>query len=193
MNEIQDIYELESDDHKLPTTTIQTQHGPVEVPLDENWQEYTEAEREIIKNAVCKDIEYDWTDTKEFFVDEEVSVRAFTILSSFKEAKEASDGAVVLEGDGGGQIYLTCPMRHVKCSEETLNKLLHEIDKLEWYCNEGWGVRTYYRRAESGDGVWGGMGGGIVEDELWIHPDICSVKTERIRNVINGESTSIFN
>ena len=48
----------------------------------------------------------------------------------------------------------------------------------------------YYRRAQSGDHIWGGMGGGVVEDELWIGC-ICPKKAELARRVINAELTSI--
>lgn len=188
---LEDIYELESEEENVPTATIQTQHGPIEIPVDENWHEYAKYEREYIELVVCHLINSEKVDSKEHFIDDELSVRSMMILSTFQDATDATDGTVVMKGDYGGQIYLTCPMKYVKCRERILHELLYEIDELEWSCNQGFGVEIKYRRAKSGDGVSGGIGGGLVEDGLWIHPDICPKKTEVIKKVISGELDSI--
>jgi hypothetical protein len=174
------------------TFVVETKIGPVELPIDdENWHEYSQAERDYITEVI------------QFFAEGEagpealkeciggLTARELTNFESFEEAKKASNGGVVLEGDWGGQIYLTCPLKYVKCDEQTLKKLLREIDNFEWDCNEGDGTHMTYIRANAGDGVGGGMGGGVVEDGLWIHPDIADDKKELIKKVINGELTSI--
>ncbi|MCX6782279.1 MAG: hypothetical protein NTW66_04150 [Candidatus Magasanikbacteria bacterium] len=113
------------------------------------------------------------------------------ILKNFDSAKKALNGVVVFEGDWGGQVYLSCPMKYVKCSENVLKKLLRDIDASEWDCNKGIGTNLTYYKAKPGDGICGGMFGGVVEDELWIHPDIAEDKKELIKKVINGELTTI--
>ena len=191
MNELDEIYELESEEENVPTTTIQTQHGPVEVPIDENWHEYTEDERRQIRDFICANIDL-CVDTREYFIDDRVSARGIIRIESFEDAKKASDGVAVLEGDYGSQIYLICPMKYVKCSKETLNDLLCIIDALEWISNDGDGTSLEYRRAKTGDEFISGAGSkGIIEDGLWIHGEISSAKTELIRKVINGELDSI--
>ena len=114
-------------------------------------------------------------------------------FESYDEAKKAPDGTVVLEGDyWGGQVYLTCPMKYVQCSEKTLRNLLREIDSFEWDCNGEEGFAITYLKSKPGDYIDGGMGGGAVEDGLWIHEDIADDKKELIRKVINGELASII-
>ena len=48
-------------------------------------------------------------------------------LANFAEAKNTDAAVVIMEGDWGGQIYLTCPMKLVKCDEKTLNDFGAEI------------------------------------------------------------------
>ena len=105
---------------------------------------------------------------------------------TFEEAKRDSKGVAVLGGDWGGQVYLTCPMKYIKCDEESLEKLLCQIDDIEWDCNEGEGTYITYLRGDRGDWIGGGMGGGFVENGLWINPDIQSRTKKLIKKVING-------
>lgn len=179
-------------DKQQETFVVETKIGPVELPIDdENWHEYSQAERDYITEVIqCfAEGETDSDALKECIGC--LTVRNLTVFESFDEAKKASNGGVVLEGDWGGQIYLTCPLKYVKCDEQTLKKLLREIDTFEWDCNEGDGTHMTYVRVNPGDNVGGGMGGGAVENGLWIHPDIADDKKELIRKVINGELTSI--
>ena len=111
---------------------------------------------------------------------------------SFDEAKSKEDGVVIMEGDYGGQIYLTCQMKHIKCDEETMNKLLHDLDRIEWGCNdEDEGSSIDYHCVKPGYGVIGGMGGGVVVNGLWIHEDINPTVTAKIQQVLTGEIKSI--
>ena len=78
---------------------------------------------------------------------------------------------LVLEGDWGGQIYLTVPFSKVGLNAK-LGELLQMLDKAAWSCNdeEGAGIALYpvknLRR-----GVFGGMGGGELTSSVWLHPD----------------------
>jgi len=110
-------------------------------------------------------------------------------LNNFNEAKNDSKGVVILGDDRGGQVYLTCPMNYVKCDEESLKKLLREIDDIEWdcwECNEGKDTYIAYLKGNPGDWI-GGDTGGRVEDRLWINPDIQSRTKKLIKKVINGK------
>ncbi|WP_307215224.1 hypothetical protein [Paenibacillus tundrae] len=79
-------------------------------------------------------------------------------IDSFKKALDTPDAYVIMEGDDGGQIYLSCPMKLVKCSEETLHILLKDLDTIAWDCNEGEGQGLFYEKLFPGDGISGGMG-----------------------------------
>jgi hypothetical protein len=97
---------------------------------------------------------------------------AFRPLHSLEEAKAFDDGTVILEGDYGGQIYLTCPAHLVRCSPAVLRQLLLDIDAKCWACNEGEGAGIYFERKPQGSGVWGGMGGGAITEGLWLHKEV---------------------
>ncbi len=58
--------------------------------------------------------------------------RPYYPLRSLAEAQAAHDGMVIFEGDYGGQIYATCPASLVRCSEETLQGLLRDLDTVGW-------------------------------------------------------------
>lgn len=89
-----------------------------------------------------------------------------------------ADPWLVLEGDWGGQIYLTIPWRLVG-QDALVGALLHWLDWLAWECNEGDGARaSLYDPAEHGEdpeeGIAGGMGGGALDDGLWLHDEFAS-------------------
>ncbi|WP_289355064.1 hypothetical protein [Paenibacillus sp. S-12] len=81
-------------------------------------------------------------------------------IEDFKKAKAIPDTYVIMEGDWGGQIYLSYPMKYINCSEEILHNLLDDLDSIAWDCNEGEGKGLYYEIRRPGDGIGGGMGGG---------------------------------
>jgi len=76
----------------------------------------------------------------------------------------------VLEGDWGGQIYLTVPVSQVKVSEGRVLELLKLIDKVSWDCNEGDGASLQIITTRPNMPVSGGMGGGMHTSDLWMHP-----------------------
>ena len=61
-----------------------------------------------------------------------------------------------MEGDYGGSVYLTCPVRLVRCDAATLEAVLGVLDKLDWHDAEG--ARLYYEHLPVGSGVAGGHG-----------------------------------
>jgi hypothetical protein len=109
-------------------------------------------------------------------------------IATLNEARNYENAYLVMEGDHGGQIYLVCPVKRIKCDWNTLTKLLIDIDKLEW--NEELGRGIYFEKFNDGEIVAGGMGGGIATNVLWVHEGIHSIKDE-ISKVINGKKTRI--
>jgi hypothetical protein len=109
---------------------------------------------------------------------------------SYEAAKKAPDGVLVMEGDYGGQIYLSCPMKLVQCGPKEIESVLRDLDTMAWGCNEGDGADTYYLRRQSGQGIWGGMGGGIVLDGLWVHEEFTHLK-DAIWRVLQGKAKDL--
>ena len=113
-------------------------------------------------------------------------------IDSFKNAKDIPSTYVIMEGDWGGQIYLTCPMKLVKCSEESLKILLDDLDVLAWECNDGEGKGLFYEIHHPGDGIGGGMGGGQVKEGLWIHNEFMDLNLfSDIEQVLIGKKDRI--
>lgn len=107
---------------------------------------------------------------------------------NLETAKNNIDSFLIMEGDYGGQIYLVCPVNIIACSEITLNKLLFEIDSLNWDDEDG--AALYYEKQDISQ-ISGGMGGGIALNDLWVHERIIDYK-DIILNVICGKSESIL-
>lgn len=113
-------------------------------------------------------------------------------LRLLDEAKASADGVVILEGDWGGQIYVVCPAGMVACDAATLRHLLQDLDAIAWDCNEGEGARVYFERTSPGRGVAGGMGGGEVTGDIWVHAEFREKPlADNIRQVILGERSRI--
>lgn len=107
-------------------------------------------------------------------------------IRSFSEAKETPNAYVIFEGDYGGQIYLTCPVANIKCSEKALKQLLADIDT--WCWNYGDSTGLFYEPHKENDGLAGGMGGGITKSKAWIHPELLDLGLEyQIKQVLSGE------
>lgn len=94
-----------------------------------------------------------------------------------KQSKRSD--VVVMEGDWGGQIYLTVPRAVVACTEDVLHQLLADIDAIQWQEPEG--ASLYVDQYRAGDGVLGGMGGGLVTEGVWLHE-----RLERLRQPIEA-------
>jgi len=85
---------------------------------------------------------------------------------------------LVLEGDWGGQIYLTIPPELVslylsRYPLAAVSLLLQEIDRFAWGCNDDDGASAYILEPDAEDlefgGIAGGMGGGRLTGSLWLH------------------------
>lgn len=100
-----------------------------------------------------------------------------TRYKSFKtldEAKKYKNSYIIMEGDYGGQIYLTIPTKQAKCSSKNLKILLNWIDKRVWDNNGG--ASIYYEEFLPGDIIGGGMGGALAKNNLWLHENINELK-----------------
>ena len=53
-------------------------------------------------------------------------------FDSFDAAKRAPDAVAIMEGDYGGQIYFSCPVRHIRCTSKALEQLLKDLDDCQW-------------------------------------------------------------
>ena len=87
---------------------------------------------------------------------------------SWEDARSDPDSAVVISGDDGGTVYLTVPLRLVRCSEETIAMLATELDAAVW--QDPSMLEVAVEHVPVGSGVAGGMGGGIVVDDVWLNP-----------------------
>lgn len=115
------------------------------------------------------------------------SYRAFPSLD---DARRERDAALVMQGDDGGSIYLTCPVRHVHCPEATLRRLLLDLDRRVW--NDPGSARLFYELAPVGNGIAGGIGGGAVVDGVWLHPELAAMDVRgAVEAVIAGQRESI--
>ena len=116
---------------------------------------------------------------------------SFKSYSDLETAKSDPNAYVVMEGDWGGQIYLTCPVKYVICDEDMLRKILKKIDHMCWKGNGGDGAEIYYETWSQGEDVPGGMGGGLATDGLWIHPKILEENdiAEELEVLILGANT----
>ena len=85
------------------------------------------------------------------------------------------DKWLVLEGDWGGQIYLTVPLAWVQATEQEIRDLLCAVDAACWACNRGEGAAAYVHQGNAGDGIPGGMGGGIVLNGLWLTEELAGI------------------
>lgn len=115
--------------------------------------------------------------------------RPYVSFSTLAEA--AGNGGVVdLEGDEGGQIYLTCSAAMVKCGEDSLRKVLMYLDERAW--NDPSSAHIYYEKLDVGEGVAGGMGGGLVTEDIWIHSNLMNAGLMRaVRSFLRGESEDL--
>ena len=91
---------------------------------------------------------------------------------------------MVLEGDWGGQVYLTVPVVHLG-PDAQLEALLQHLDRIAWPSNEGQGARVYREDATLDEGIPGGMGGGCVfPDAVWLHPEFAA-EVELVRDLLD--------
>ena len=120
----------------------------------------------------------------------EVSGITYHAFSTLNEAKQHADGIVILQGDDGGQIYLVARATDVKCSTETLETLVIDLDKIAWPENDANSRHIYYERRPLGSTISGGMSGGCVSETPWIHKGFAEL-VPSILAVLRGERPKI--
>jgi hypothetical protein len=116
----------------------------------------------------------------------------FEPLRSLQEAQGDVNGYVILQGDDGGQIYVVAPAHSVRCSEKALYQLLRDIDEIEWPGNPDNMRGVFFERLDPNSAVAGGMGGGLVDAQPWVHNRLESQgMREAILRVLRGEQPSL--
>jgi hypothetical protein len=120
----------------------------------------------------------------------EASGNTYTSLETFVAAREHLGCIVIFEGDDGGTIYLTIPVREVACDEPALKQLLIDIDAMCW--SDSSMARIVYEVVPVGAVLAGGMGGGQIVDRLWLHPRVEALgMSEDIKQVLSGQREQI--
>ncbi len=108
-------------------------------------------------------------------------------LKSLKEARKYKDAYVIMEGDWGGQIYLSAPIKLVYCNHATLKRLLKYLDDIAFSCyNKGDGTGIYFERLKERQRIIGGMGGGFAKKSLWVHKKFTRLRV-KINKIISGK------
>lgn len=116
----------------------------------------------------------------------------YIAFPTLEAAREDAAGVVILEGNDANQIYVVAFARDVRCSVETLAQLLQDLDALAWGGKDPEGAKVVYERHEVGDGLPGGIGGGRVTREVWVHPQFDRYGlADAIRRVVQGQIGSI--
>ncbi len=96
--------------------------------------------------------------------------KGYVSFTTLVEARGQQDACLIMEGDCGGSIYLTCPVPVIACNEETLVQLLADLDDAYWQDPDG--AALCFEPRPIGSRVAGGTGGGRVSVGLWLHPDL---------------------
>jgi len=149
--------------------------------------------RDRVKNAIQGKDGDEKGQSLDKYAESEQSSAETEYTFSYREAKESPSGVLIMEGDYGGQIYLTCPMKYVQCGPEAIKQLILELDSMAWACNEGDGAEISYMThwdGSDGESVGGGMGGGFVVDGLWVHGEFSKLK-DSIWQVLQGKVKSL--
>jgi len=111
----------------------------------------------------------------------------YDVIDTLDEARRVPDTYAILEGDYGGQTYVTAPAKIIQCDEQTLRYLLQDLDELAWHNPDG--QRLSYRKHKVGDHFGGGMGGADATGDVWVHEELRELVIEgRIRKVTSGEA-----
>jgi hypothetical protein len=95
---------------------------------------------------------------------------SFIELASLEEARTMDHTAAIMQGGGGEQIYLTVPIKYVRCEEAALGALLKVLDALA--CKDAARASLTFELAPIGSGLYAGMGGGAIVDGIWLHPQL---------------------
>src|SRR2546429_7004517 len=93
----------------------------------------------------------------------EVHGDEYVAYRSLKEAHADPDSAVVLSGDYGATIFLTVPVRLLRCGSATLRTLVSDLDAVTWMSGDLTIATAAIERHPVAAGVLGGgRGRGVV-------------------------------
>lgn len=111
---------------------------------------------------------------------------------SLAEAASDPDGALVLSGDYGGTVFVTAPVRLVGCDVDALRTLVSDLDAVTWMSGDLTNASVALERHPVGTGVVGGMGGGVVIDDVWVHPTgVPEEIHDQVREVVSGQRARV--
>jgi hypothetical protein len=109
---------------------------------------------------------------------------------SFEEARDNLDGYVVVDGEFGGICYLVCPINLVRCSEESLRALAHDLEDAI-FSGDTSGVGVHYKRLALDEELSDyavGEAPGIALRTLWLPKWLSDPGLgERIQHVLAGQ------
>jgi hypothetical protein len=111
----------------------------------------------------------------------------YRALTSLADAQAFEDGAVILEGDLGGQVYAVFPAREVRCSEDALRLLLADLDARARAHPVPGDADVYFERHPLGAAIAGGGGGGVVLPGGWVNDEFVQAGLDGdILDVVSG-------
>ena len=120
----------------------------------------------------------------------------FVSYRSLQDARQDPNSAVVLSGDYGGTIFLTVPVRLLRCSVSTLWTLVSDLDAVTWMSGNLTIATVALERHAVGSGVMGGQGGGLGR-RRWFGPtrphfhQMSPVKPQTSPTACGNASTSL--
>jgi hypothetical protein len=94
----------------------------------------------------------------------------YEALLTLEDAKHVDDAAVVMEGDYGGSIYLTCLARLVQCDQAALQQLYWT-----WTSTTGTTLRASGSTTSARPLVLASpevRAAGVVTNAVWLHPEL---------------------
>lgn len=128
-----------------------------------------------------------------------MSARNFQILSSldsFVEARALARGHLLIQGDSGGETFLTCPVSSVECGAENLFLLMLDLESLSQVCKlsevtlsaevpttgyDAWIVCAEFDLGES-------YQGSEIRDDLWLNDQFQNFGiASDVRLILTGE------
>jgi len=113
---------------------------------------------------------------------------------SLEEAKQATDGYVIMEGDYGGVCHLVCPARLVMCDERTLRLLVVDLEDAI-FPNDTKGAGIRYERLSLDEKISDyamGEESGIALNTLWLPRWLSEAGLRgRIQRILAGELGSL--
>lgn len=117
----------------------------------------------------------------------EVRGDEYVAYGSLEEARADPDSAVILSGDYGGTIFLTVPVRLLRCDLATLRTLVSDMDAVTWMSGDLTIATVAIEKHPVGTGVVGGDGGGAIVDGVWVHPTTVAPELrDQVIDVVQG-------